>query len=309
MENKLMTTKEVAEYLGIHEKQVYALIKENKIPCTRLTGKWIFPKQLIDEWLDFDARNSIEKPDEIYRERKYQEKNYILAAGSNDPILDILLNNISRIDPEINIFNCSTGSTEGLKLLESGLTDISFCHIFDPETEEYNIPFIKSFFKNKKIAVIHLFYREIGFVTHPKHEKAIAGFNELKERKLKIINRQAGSGTRLLLDYNLEKLGINPASIKGYENVVNTHFEVCMEIMSGEAETGIATITAAKLLNLSFRPIRKESFDMVLPQSTFFDKTVQTFIKTLKSDEFRKRISHLGEYDFTDSGNVIYSAT
>jgi len=307
MTDKLMTTKEVAEYLGIHEKQVYALIKDNKIPCTRLTGKWIFPKNLIDEWLNLDARNSIELPDEIHKDKRTQDKNYILAAGSNDPILDILLNDLHRIDPETNIFSCSTGSTEGLKLLEKGLTDISFCHIFDPETEEYNIPFIKSYFKDKKIAVIHLFYREIGFVTHPKHTIAVANFNEIKERNLKIINRQSGSGTRILLDYNLEKIGINPINIKGYENEVSTHFDVCMEILSGKADTGIASITAAKLFNLSFRPIIKESFDMVLPHSTFFDKTVQTFIKTLKSNEFRKKISHLGEYDFTNSGNVIYS--
>ena len=309
MEDKLMTTKEVAEYLGIHEKQVYALIKDNKIPCTRLTGKWIFPQNLIDEWLNHDARKNAELPDEIYKGKREPDKNYILAAGSNDPILDILLNDIRRIDPETNIFNCSTGSTEGLKLLEKGLTDISFCHIFDPETEEYNIPFIKSYFKDKKIAVIHLFYREIGFVTHPKHKQPIINFNEIKKRNLKIINRQPGSGTRILLDYNLEKLGINSSDIKGYENEVSTHFEVCMEILSEKADTGIASITAAKLFNLPFKPIIKESFDMVLPHSTFFDKTVQTFIKALKSDEFRKKISYLGEYDFTDSGNVIYSVT
>jgi excisionase family DNA binding protein len=306
MENKLMTTKEVAEYLGIHEKQVYALIKDSKIPCTRLTGKWIFPKHLVDEWLNIDARNSVEFPDET---QKRHEKNYILAAGSNDPILDILLNDLHRIDPETNIFSCSTGSTEGLKLLENGLTDISFCHIVDPETEEYNIPFIKSYFKDKKVAVINLFYREIGFATHPKHDKPVASFKEIKERNLKIINRQSGSGTRVLFDYNLKKLGIKPSDIKGYENEVSTHFEVCMAILTGEADTGIATMTAAKLLNLPFKPIKKESFDMVLPYSTFFDKTVQTFIKTLKSDEFRKKISHLGEYDFTDSGSVIYSVT
>jgi excisionase family DNA binding protein len=309
MADKLMTTKEVAEYLGIHEKQVYALIKDNKIPCTRLTGKWIFPKSLIDEWLNLDARSSIELPDEAHKDKRPQEKNYILAAGSNDPILDILLNDLRRIAPETNIFSCSTGSTEGLKLLEKGLTDISFCHIFDPETEEYNIPFIKSYFKDKKVAVVHLFYREIGFVTHPKHKKTVADFHEIKKRDIKIINRQPGSGTRLLLDYNLEKIGINPLDIKGYDNEVSTHFEVCMEILSEKADAGIASVTAAKLFNLPFKPIIKESFDMALSHSTFFDRTVQTFIKTLKSDEFRKRISHLGEYDFTNSGNIIYSIT
>lgn len=307
MKNDYMTTKEVADYLGVHEKQVYALIKENKIPCTRLTGKWIFPRHLVDEWLELDARSSVGMTEEK-EGVKPRQGNYILAAGSNDPILDILLNDMQRISPGINIFSSSTGSTEGIALLAKGITDVAFCHLLDPETGEYNIPFIKSRMNDKKIAVIHLFYRKIGFISSPALKEKVKSFSEIKEKKLRFINRQKGSGTRILLDYHFGKEGIKADDIPGYENEAFTHFEVCLAILSGEADTGIATISAAKLLGLPFEPIRQESFDMVLPHSTFFDKSVQAFIKALMSDDFKKRVSPLGEYDFTNSGGIIYSS-
>ena len=308
MKNEYMTTKEVADYLGIHEKQVYALIKENKIPCTRLTGKWIFPKYLVDQWLELDARSSVDMPADAKSPRKRQGE-YLLAAGSTDPILDILLNDMQRVSPGRNIFSSSTGSTEGIKLLAGGVTDIAFCHLLDPETGEYNIPFIKSHMQDKKIAVIHLFHREIGFISSPALKEKVKSFSEIKERNLKLINRQKGSGTRVLMDYHFEKEGLNGAHIAGYENEASTHFEVCLALLSGEADTGIATIAAAKLFGLPFEIIKRESFDMVLPHSTFFEKSVQAFIKALKSDDFKKRVSPLGEYDFTDSGSIIYSST
>jgi len=308
MKNEYMTTKEVADYLGIHEKQVYALIKENRIPCTRLTGKWIFPKFLVDQWLELDARSSVDMPAET-ESPKTGKRDYVLAAGSNDPILDILLNDMQRINPGVNIFSSSTGSTEGIKLLAGGVTDMAFCHLLDPETGEYNIPFIKSHMQDKKIAVIHLFHREIGFISSPALKEKVKSFSEIKERKLKLINRQKGSGTRVLLDYHFEKDGIKGDSIAGYETEASTHFEVCLALLSGEADTGIATIAAAKLFGLPFEIIKRESFDMVLLHSTFFDKSVQAFIKALTSEDFKKRVSPLGEYDFTDSGSIIYSST
>ena len=308
MKNEYMTTKEVADYLGIHEKQVYALIKENKIPCTRLTGKWIFPKYLVDQWLELDARSSVDMPAEAESFRPRQG-DYLLAAGSNDPILDILLNDMQRINPGVNIFSSSTGSTEGVKLLSRGVTDIAFCHLLDPETGEYNIPFIKSHMEDKKIAVIHLFHREIGFISSPALKEKVTGFKEVKERNLRLINRQKGSGTRVLLDYHFEKEEIKADDVTGYKNEASTHFEVCLALLSGEADTGIATIAAAKLFGLPFEIIKRESFDMVLLHSTFFDKSVQAFIRALKSDDLKKRGSPLGEYDFADSGSIIYSST
>jgi len=123
------------------------------------------------------------------------------------------------------------------------------------------------------------------------------------------VNRQKGSGTRVLLDYHMDNLGIPAGDVSGYDTEVFTHFEVGLAVLSKEADTGITTAAVAKLLGLSLVPITRENFDMILDQSTFFTKGVQALIEVLKSRDFRKRVSKLGGYDFKDSGKVLYSTT
>ncbi|MCP4132809.1 MAG: helix-turn-helix domain-containing protein [bacterium] len=301
MSKDMMNTKEVAAYLGIHEKQVYALIKANKIPCTRITGKWLFPLHLIDEWINGDAE---EKMSGIQGKRTGEA---LLSAGSNDPVLDILLSYMKQAHPGLYIFTCNTGSTDGLMRLNEGLTDISWCHLLDPKTGEYNIPHLKEYLPGKKIAIVHLFYRELGLLYSSEFAGTIKGFEDLVSEKVKFINRQEGSGTRILLDYKLGELGINPELINGYAGEVYTHMEVGLSILSGEANAGMGTVAIANLLGLEFVPVVKESFDMVLSQETFFKKGVQAFIETLNTSEFRKKIASLGSYDFAESGKIIHS--
>jgi excisionase family DNA binding protein len=302
MTQLMMSTKEVAEYLDIHEKQVYALIKEKKIPCTRVTGKWVFPKNLIDEWIEQSAASSIEKRPSVKKSTRM-----LLAAGSNDPVLDVLLGSIN-LSEEYHLFSTSTGSTEGLRLLGDKSVDIAWCHLLDPGTGEYNIPYLSRHLSNMEIAVIHLFYRELGFISSKTIPKPAKEFSDLAKKGTRFINRQAGSGTRVLLDYYLGKNNIDPASITGYKNEVFTHFETGLAIASGEADAGIATVAIAKIFGLPFSPITSESFDMVLTREVFFSKGVQAFIEMLNSEKFRNRISSLGKYDFKQSGKIIYSA-
>jgi excisionase family DNA binding protein len=113
MPEDMMSTKEIAHYLGIHEKQVYALIKEKKIPATRVTGKWIFPKKIIDEWIESSAKRGVREA----REKSRRIEGGLLASGSNDPILDMLQTHMKKEHPEFYIFSANTGSTEGLKIL------------------------------------------------------------------------------------------------------------------------------------------------------------------------------------------------
>lgn len=305
MPGEYLNTREVAEYLNIHEKQVYALIKEKKIPCTRVTGKWIFPKRLIDEWIQTSSTEGFEQ----LRERAGKSEGVLLAAGSNDPVLDILLNNMKQTHPGFYIFSSSTGSTDGLRLLGEGWTDIAWCHLYDPKTGEYNLPYINTYVRDRKVAVVHLFYRELGFLSSPGLHRPVRDFADLSGEGIMFINRQKGSGTRVLLDCRLEERGIDPLSIRGYDREVYTHFEVGLDILAGESNTGIATVAVSKLFGLPFEPIVRESFDMVLAQETFFDKRVQGFIDTLKSPEFRAKVEPLGNYDFSESGRIIYSTT
>ena len=303
MSEEMMSTKEVARYLGVHEKQVYALVKSKRIPSTRITGKWVFPKRLIDEWIETHAKQGLEKA----RDKSVRMGGALLACGSNDPILDMLQTYMKKTYPEFLILSANTGSTEGLKALNSGYTDLAWSHLLDPKSGQYNIPFLPAYVPDVKAVVVNLFHRELGLIMAPKNPFSIKGFEDLSKKGVRLVNRQKGSGTRVLLDHHLKQLKIPPSKIEGYDKEVYTHFEVGLSILSKEADVGIATIAVAKLLGLPFIPIAKESFDMILEQKTFFHKGIQTFIEVLNSKEFRQRVEPIGAYDFKDSGKIVYS--
>jgi len=303
MSDEMMNTKEAAKYLGIHEKQVYALIKSKRIPSTRVTGKWVFPKKLIDDWIDSSAKGGLEQA----RKKSKRIEGAFLASGSNDPILDMLHTYMRKSYPEFFIFSANTGSTDGLKSLNMGYTDIAWSHLLEPKTGEYNIPFLPTYLPDVQPVVVNLFYRELGFIVASKNPLGIRGFEDLVQKEVRFINRQKGSGTRVLLDHYLKRLRLSVSKINGYEKEAYTHIEVGLSVLSKEADVGIATIAVSKLLGLPFIPITQERFDMILSKSTFFEKGIQAFIEILNSQGFRNRIGKLGNYDFKNSGKILYS--
>jgi putative molybdopterin biosynthesis protein len=303
MSDEMMNTKELAGYLGIHEKQVYALLKAGRIPGTRVTGKWVFPRKTIDEWIETNARDGLKD----VREKSRRIEGALLAAGSNDPILDMLQTYVKKTGPEFYIFSANTGSARGLKALNDGFTDIAWSHLLDPESGQYNIPFLPTYLPHVEAVVVHLFRREVGFITAPNNPRGVRGFEDLARDDVRFINRQAGSGIRTLLDHHLTKKGIEPRRIRGYEDEVYTHFEVGLSILSGEADTGIAAVAVSRLLGLPFIAVTRENFDMVLSRATYFEKPVQALIGSLRSREFRDRVSNLGNYDFEDAGKILHS--
>ena len=303
MSEEMMNTKGVAAHLGINEKQVYALIKAGRIPGTRVTGKWVFPRKLIDEWIEENARGGLHQA----RERSRSMEGALLASGSNDPVLDFLLTGMRHSHPDFYYFCANTGSTEGLKALGGGYTDIAWTHLFDPESGRYNVPFLPKYLPDMKAVLVHLFRREIGIVAAPGNPRGIAGIEDIAGEKVRFVNRQEGSGTRVLLDYHLKNSGIPAEAIQGYDREVYTHVEVGLSILSGEADAGIATVAVSRLMGLHFIAVTQENFDMVLGQSTYFNRGVQALMEVLKSPGFRERFEHLGGYGFEDSGKILYS--
>ena len=303
MSNELMNTKEVAKYLDIHEKQVYLLIKAGKIPCTRVTGKWIFPIRLIDEWIQTSAHDGLQQA----RKRINSIEGALLAAGSNDPVLDMLLTAIKKDHPAFNIFSANTGSIRGLESLNTGLTDIAFSHLYDPQTGDYNTPYLKQYCPDHQPVVVNLFYRQIGFLTVKSKSKDFKGWESLNKKGVRFVNRQRGSGIRIMLDYELKNRGIVCGDISGYDQEVYTHFEVGLSLISGNADVGIASAAVAKILDLNFQPLVNERFDMVLDKNTFFQPSIQALIDTLQSDEFKSRVEKIGNYNFKDAGRILHS--
>ncbi len=303
MSEEMMNTKSVAAYLGINEKQIYALIKAGRIPGTRVTGKWVFPKKLIDEWIEESARSGLKQA----REKSRTVEGALLASGSNDPILDFLLTAMRQAHPDFYFFCANTGSTDGLKALGAGHTDIAWTHLLDPETGRYNTPFIPKYLPEAKTVLVHLFRREVGIVTAPGNPKGIKGFDDLSSGGIRFVNRQAGSGTRLLLDSELGKRSIPPSGLAGYDQEVFTHIEVGLSILSGEADAGLATVAVSRLMGLHFIPVTREDFDMALGQSTYFHRGIQALMDILRSPGLRERFEKLGGYGFEDSGKILYS--
>ena len=303
MSAELMNTREVAKYLDIHEKQVYLLIKAGKIPCTRVTGKWIFPIKLIDEWIKTSALEGIQQA----QKKVHQIKGALLAAGSNDPVLDILLTAMKKDHPAFNVFSANTGSVDGLKALNSGLTDIAFAHLYDPQSGDYNVPFLKQYCPDRQPVVINLFYRHVGFLSAKPETIIFRGWESLTDKKIRFINRQRGSGIRILFDQELKNRNIKSEDICGYENEVYTHFEVGASLIAGEADVGIASSVVAKILDLKFLPLAEERFDMIIDKNTFFQPTSQAFIKTLLSNAFKSRVKKIANYNFKDAGKILHS--
>jgi len=299
-----MNTKEVAGYLGIHEKQVYALIKAHRIPATRVTGKWLFPKVLIDNWIRSRAGEALQEA----RRKSTRIEGALLAAGSNDPVLDMLLANLRASHPDFYIFTASTGSVDGLKALRDGYVDLAWTHLLDPASGGYNTPTaLAPYLQGTGWVVVHLFNREIGLVAAKGNPLGIRGIDDVLRLRPRIVNRQAGAGTRILLDCQLKVAGAAPEMLPGYDHEVFTHMDVGLAVLTGAADTGIASAAVARLLGLELIPLATESFDMVLRQGVFFTKGVQAFLEGLQSPPFQRNVEKLGGYDFQRAGRVLHT--
>jgi excisionase family DNA binding protein len=301
MTKEMLSTKEVAEYLSINEKQVYRLIKDKKIPATRITGKWLFPKGLIDEWVVNSARESVSVPG-----KKTISENQVVIAGSNDIALELLAKNINLLHPGYTVSISNVGSLAGLIALKNGNCHIAASHLLDLETGEYNNSFIKKHFPELKVVILNLAHREQGLIVRKGNPLGIQGLGDLVDKKVSFVNRQEGSGTRVLLDYRLKENGIDPTKITGYGKVAHTHMEVALEVFSGSADAGVGIYATVRMLGLDFIPLATERFDLVIPSDIFNSATVKALREVLSSEEFKSNMTRMGGYEVHDTGKIMY---
>jgi len=287
MNKEMLNTKDIADYLNINEKQVYRLIKEKKIPATRITGKWTFPRKLIDEWI-------IESANENIGVKKTRElKDHIVIMGSNDFTIEFLSHELSSRFPEFSLSFSNVGSIGGLIALGRGSSHVAGCHLFDIKTGEYNLPYLPRYLPDLETIVVNLVYRDLGLILRPENPINITRIEDLAQPGIRIINRQKGSGTRILLDFELN------------EKEVNTHNEVALAVLSGMADVGLGILSAAKMLGLEFIHITKERYDLVIPKEKFSAKPLTALMEVVRSQEFRTKIEQMGGYDIRDSGKII----
>lgn len=234
-------------------------------------------------------------------------KDTIVCIGSHDNTLDILSNFIRKRHHGLSLASAHTGSMGGLIALKRGDAHIAGTHLLDEETGQYNIPFVKRFLPDKKIVLVNLVYREQGLVVRRGNPGNIKGFEDLVREGITFINRQSGSGTRLLLDKHIRGKGIEPHRIKGYGNEEYTHMGVASAVLTGIADTGLAILAAANALNLDFIPVAKERYDLAIPRDFMGLEIIKALLNIIREDaEFRETVSVLGGYDICDMGKVMF---
>jgi putative molybdopterin biosynthesis protein len=230
--------------------------------------------------------------------------NTIVLIGSHDITLDILSDEIRKNASGVRIASGNVGSLGGLLALKKGTAHMAGSHLLDIQTGEYNISYIHKYLKGFPVHVFNLVTREQGLIIQKGNPKGIRGIGDLTNDGIAFINRQPGSGTRILFDYKLKEMGMDPSRINGYENEEYTHMNVAVAVLNGMADVGMGIMAAARALNLDFIPVLKEQYDLVIPSSFVDDPKIQLLIDITRSKDFRDRVKGLGGYNPAKSGDL-----
>jgi putative molybdopterin biosynthesis protein len=234
-----------------------------------------------------------------------QLRHTVVVIGSHDITLDILGDEIRRNEQAIRVSSSNVGSLGGLLAMRKGTCHIAGSHLLDTDTGKYNISYIKRYVKGRDVTVFHLTLREQGLIVAKGNPKGIEGLADVAGDGVSFVNRQRGSGTRVLLDYKLENLGIDPERITGYDHEEFTHMAVAVDVLSGIADCGMGIYAAAKALDLGFIPVVREQYDLVVRSDALESTPIQALLNTIRSSHFRERVVALGGYDPTNSGKRL----
>jgi len=231
-------------------------------------------------------------------------ENTILCTGSHDLSIGVLEDQLKRRHRQLKIATTNVGSLGGLLAVQRGETHVSGTHLLDPQTGEYNVPYIKRIIPNLPVVLVHLVKREQGLLLPPGNPRSVSGLRDLVD--LRFVNRQAGSGTRVLLDFHLEQMGVDAHAIQGYEHEEFTHMAVAVQVASGLADAGLGVRSAAQALGLDFIPIGEEQYDLLVLRSFFESEKGQWLLAAIHSREFKCAIEALGGYDASSTGEILY---
>lgn len=225
-------------------------------------------------------------------------------VGSHDIAVELLAVHLSTFAPGVHLTTSFVGSLAGLIALERNEADIAGAHLFDEETGEYNIPHIKKLMPNETIVLINLVQRIQGLMVKPGNPKHILGIRDLIRSDITFVNRQKGSGTRILLDAQLRHHGISLAKVKGYDREETTHSAVAGAIAQGDADVGLGAQSAASAAGLDFIPLIKERYDLIILKEKFSNPFAQRLVEVIRQDSFHEMLRSIPGYDLTDTGTI-----
>jgi len=287
----LMTTAEVAQYLRVKERTIYEMVARQSIPFSRATGKLLFPRRLIDAWLEAQTETpgpGLSPAPPIY-------------AGSNDPLLEWALRQSGA-----GLAVLANGSTEGLKALAAGRAVLAGCHLLDPASGTYNLTAARAHLPGPGFVMLHWARRRQGLICAPGNPLGIKGLADVAARGLRFAARSAGAGSQRLLDVLLARAGLETQALVLTPRPAETHADLAAMIEMGEADCGLGLQAAAT--GLGFLPlITDESFDLALRRRDYFEAPMQRLMAFARSDVLARQAAHLGGYDLRDTGRVRWN--
>ena len=228
----------------------------------------------------------------------------ILCTGSHDLSLDLIRDFLKKAHPAYPLCSTHVGSLGGIMAIREGMTHIAGSHLLDPATGDYNTSYLKRYLAEQEVALITLVYRQQGFMVKPGNPKNIQTVADLLRDDVVYVNRQAGSGTRVLLDYELARVGLDSGQINGYDNDEYTHMAVAVSVLSGKADAGLGILAAARALKLDFIPVTEERYDLIIPARFLQLPMIKQLLDIIARDDFQKAVEAMGGYSTRETGRV-----
>ena len=291
---RLLTTTEAAEYLRLKERKVYELVAEGAIPCTKVTGKWLFPQADLDQWLvqSLSRPKGMKVPDPVP-----------IVGGSHDPLLEWALRESAS-----GLASLPEGSEAGLARFEQGGIVATAIHLHSLADEgDTNVDALKKRGGFHDAVLIAFARREQGFLVAPGNPLAIATIADVVRRRARMAVRPQGAGAQLLLLSLMHRARLSDDGLAVVAPPCPTGSDIAQAIRAGRADCGIATRSAATAAGVDFVPIVWERFDVAMRQRDYFRPPLQAFLGFLRTDAFVARAGELGGYDVSDAGAVRHA--
>ncbi|HEY9593055.1 MAG TPA: helix-turn-helix transcriptional regulator, partial [Spirochaetia bacterium] len=298
-----LTPVEVAELLRITRNTVYELIKRGELRGYRVGKKVRVDLEEVEAYkLRDGARGQRTGGVRAGGEASAAPRDSLVIAGQ-DVMLDVLVQQAEKAWPGFPLLRSHLGSYNGLYALYQGRVDMDTAHLWDAETGLYNAPFVKRMLPGVPAVLVHLAERAVGFYVRAGNPLGIAGWNDLARAEVTMVNRELGSGMRVLIDQELRLLGLDPRRVKGYDNVAASHIAVASAVSRGDADIGVGNRQAcAQVRGVELIFLRDESLDLVVPALRMQEPWIRRVLAVLRSTEYRSEIESLGGYGLADLG-------
>jgi len=289
-----LSTHEVAAYLGIGERKIYELLRQRRIPASRVAGKWLFPRALIDLWVLQGAEGTRGLP--------APGAPPPVIAGSHDPLLEWAVR-----ESGCGLALMFDGSLDGLARLGAGQALVCGMHVPGPD-DEWNLHEVSRVVLPSAVVVIEWSWRQQGLIVARGNPAGITGVADLERKDTRVIGRQPGAGSRVLLESLLAAEGISVDALTFVEPPARSESDVALAVLSGVADTGLGIGATVTGVNLDFVPLARERYDLVIARRDYFEPAFQTLLEFTRQTRFESRARELGGYDVAGCGAVRWNS-